>query len=218
MNSEIPPQGPTRRTFLRRSAAVGALSSIGAFLPRQFSAETAQAQDAAKTDPAVIETWMDEWLKNNRAADGNLVMSRFADPIYFLLKPMGWKPNSGQSGYQPVQVPIGFVTDFASVPRVFWSLLRPDGLYAYPAIVHDYMYWTQDRPKEVADSILKFGMEDFGVDSVTSGAIYAAVSNFGSSSWDENRRLKASGEKRTLRKFPTDPTTRWAEWKKGDVF
>ncbi|MDI5166053.1 DUF1353 domain-containing protein, partial [Salmonella enterica subsp. enterica serovar Montevideo] len=33
-----------------------------------------------------------------------------------------------------IEVPVGFVTDLATVPRIFWSLLPPDGEYAKAAI------------------------------------------------------------------------------------
>jgi hypothetical protein len=112
-----------------------------------------------------------------------------------------------------VTVPIGFVTDFASIPRIFWSILPPDGKYTYPAILHDYLYWTQTKTRNVADNILKFGMEDFSVGTVTSTAIYNAVRVFRGSAWDENARLKSMGEKRVLRRFPEDPTATWAAWK-----
>ncbi len=39
-----------------------------------------------------------------------------------------------------IHVPAGFVTDLASVPRIFWTLLPPDGKYAKAAIIHDYLY------------------------------------------------------------------------------
>jgi hypothetical protein len=49
--------------------------------------------------------------------------------------------------------------------------------------------------------------------------IYQAVSRFGQAAWDSNAELKASGEKRLLKKYPSDPTTTWDEWKKQpDVF
>jgi hypothetical protein len=112
-------------------------------------------------------------------------------------------------------VPTGFVTDFASIPRVFWSALRPDGLYTYAAIVHDYLYWTQTRSRQASDMILKFGMEDFAVGTITVEAIYHAVDWFGQGAWDENAKLKAGGEQRILTRFPDDPTTRWDAWKKN---
>lgn len=36
-------------------------------------------------------------------------------------------------------VPLGFITDLASVPRVLWALLPPHGRYAKAAILHDYL-------------------------------------------------------------------------------
>jgi hypothetical protein len=61
--------------------------------------------------------------------------------------------------------------------------------------------------------ILKFGMEDFGIGTAKSFAIYNAVHLFGSNAWNENANLKIRGEKRILKRFPDNPTTTWAEWK-----
>ncbi len=87
---------------------------------------------------------MSEWMKISKASDSPLYMGRFKDPVYFLLHPITWKPNPDQADqYKAVEVPKGFVTDLASIPQVFWNVLRPDDKYAYAAIVHDYLYWTQ---------------------------------------------------------------------------
>ena len=184
------------------ASAIGSVITSSAAIGEEFSA-----------DPRTVELWMDQWMKRDRMAVGSLHLSRFSDPIYFLTKPITWKPNPGQESLPTVTVPIGFVTDFASIPRIFWSILPPDGKYTYPAILHDYLYWTQTRTKEVADNILKFGMEDFSVGTVTSMAIYNAVRAFGGSAWNENARLKSVGEKRVLRRFPEEPTVTWAAWK-----
>lgn len=37
-----------------------------------------------------------------------------------------------------IQIPDGFQTDLASVPRIFWSVLPPDGTYERAAVVHDW--------------------------------------------------------------------------------
>ncbi|MEO8327450.1 MAG: DUF1353 domain-containing protein [Nitrospirota bacterium] len=126
---------------------------------------------------------------------------------------MSWTPNPGQEKYAAVTVPTGFVTDLASIPRIFWSLLRPDGEYAYGAIVHDYLYWEQSRPREEADHILKLAMEDFEIDAPTVVAIYGAVSLSGQAAWNDNAEKKAQGEQRLLTRFPQDPRIRWADWK-----
>jgi Protein of unknown function (DUF1353) len=170
-----------------------------------------------------MQDWMDTLINPRddsvpkdvpRAPSGTLNFSRFADHIYFLLMPIGWKPNPQQAGkYQAVSAPTGFVTDLASIPRIFWSLLPPDGNYAYAAIVHDYLYWTQERPKEEADQILRFAMQDFKINNATIIAIYEAVHLFGGSAWRNNAVLKARGEKRILKQRPTDARVTWTAWK-----
>lgn len=168
----------------------------------------------------VIETWMSTWIKDveTRQPVGALHLGRFVEPMYYVLRPITWKPNPGQESYAAVTVPAGFVTDLASIPRVFFSLLRPDGTYTYPAIVHDYLYWTQERSREESDTIFKLGMQDFEIAGPTIATIHKAVRSGGHVSWRKNAKRKKAGEKRVLRQFPEDPLTRWADWKKKDVF
>lgn len=166
------------------------------------------------------EEWMNTWMNVPKAPGGIIAVSRFKEPIYFLLQPISWKPNPDQVGmFEAVHVPIGFVTDLASIPPIFFSLLRPDGEYTHPAIIHDFLYWTQTRPREVADQILKLGMQEFEIGSGKVNSIYLAVRAAGGSAWRNNEKLKAQGEKRILKKIPDDPRTSWLEWKKRpDVF
>jgi hypothetical protein len=192
----------SRRTFLQTGAGLVASGVLGVAGTR-----TALAQEIT------MEEWMEAWIKDTKLPVGALHVSRFVEPMYFLTKTIGWKPNAGQDGV-PVQVPIGFVSDLASIPRVFWSLLRPDGEYSYPAIIHDYLYWMQDRSRDACDLILKFGMEDFKISPVTVTTIYQAVRVGGGSAWSENAKLKAAGEKRILKIFPDNPLIRWKDWKK----
>lgn len=165
------------------------------------------------------EQWLDILIAKKSLA-GPLYLFRFVERIYVLTKPIAWLPNPGQS-HNRVDVPPGFVTDFASIPRAFWSFLPPDGEYAYAAVLHDYLYWKQSRSREESDEILKFAMEDLKVGVITTGTIYSAVRVGGGSAWDSNKQAKAGGEKRLLKidKLPNDPTTRWEDFKKRqDVF
>jgi len=184
---------------------------VGSASLQRWSCAHAEPKDDRPT-PELVSQWMTAWMTGARLPDGTLHLFRFSNPMYALTKPITWKPNSGQKPTE-VTVPEGFVTDFASIPRVFWSLLRPDGQYTYPAIVHDYLYWIQDRPREEADLILKYGMEDFNVSGVAVSAIYAAVRVGGASAWDNNGRLRRDGERRILQRFPDDPCITWDEWK-----
>lgn len=36
-------------------------------------------------------------------------------------------------------IPAGYRTDFASIPRLFWSILPPHGRYGKAAVVHDWL-------------------------------------------------------------------------------
>lgn len=207
----------SRRQFLRMGRRLAASGIALMAVPSALNTIALAADQGipARKQARTVAAWMAEWMQAARAPGGVLHLSRFKDPIYFLTRPgVGWKPNAGQERYQPVEVPVGFVTDFTSIPRVFWSLLRPDGEYTYPAIVHDWMYWTQERPREEADEIFRLGMQDFAIDGATVATIYNAVRLGGGTAWRGNARLKEGGERRILKVFPDDPRIRWSEWKR----
>jgi hypothetical protein len=63
-----------------------------------------------------------------------------------ILKKDYWRVEEGfryYLGYEDsshyVDVPRGFLTDGASVPRVFWSILPPWGEYGQAVVLHDYL-------------------------------------------------------------------------------
>ena len=76
-------------------------------------------------------------------------------------------------------VPIGFVTDLTSVPRVLWALLPPHGRYAKAAILHDYLL-TKVRAGELsrptADAIFYQAMKVLAVPTWQAWLMYRAVS------------------------------------------
>jgi len=39
-----------------------------------------------------------------------------------------------------IHVPKGYITDFASVPKIFWNIFPPTGKYGKAAVIHDYLY------------------------------------------------------------------------------
>ncbi|EAV2404757.1 DUF1353 domain-containing protein [Salmonella enterica] len=78
-----------------------------------------------------------------------------------------------------ISVPAGFVTDLATVPRIFWILLPPDGKYAKAAIIHDYLYDNALRTKYEADRIFLDGMKVLGVPRWKRTIMYLAVRLFG---------------------------------------
>jgi hypothetical protein len=204
-------------SYFNRRRALLSLAASAAISGGCLAARRSVAQVVGESRTA--EDWIDEWMDRSRLPVGALHLFRFKEPIYALTKSIRWNPNADQLGYQPVDVPTGFVTDFASIPRLFWSVLRPDGPYTYPAIVHDYLYWAQDRPRDVADEIFRFGMQDFDIDDGTIGVIYQVVRLGGSGAWDKNAKMRGEGERRVLVKLPDDPRTSWEDWKqRTDVF
>jgi hypothetical protein len=188
--------------------------------------------DEKKLDPqiaerkAFIQKAMDEnWERvrkeiaelSKRGIHGMMIVTTlkpFGDWDFYFVEGgnIRWQPNAGQK-FQPVEVPLGFVTDLTSIPRVFWQVLRPEGRYAYAAVVHDYLYWEQTRSREEADQILKMAMKDSKVDPKLINTIYLAVRGFGQTAWDNNSRLKKAGERRLLKRVPEDFTISWSEWK-----
>lgn len=166
------------------------------------------------------EDWFDEFL-SSKPSVGALHVFRFADEMYAITKPISWTPTKGENEdtFTPITVPAGFVTDFASVPRIFWQFLPRDGRYTYPAIVHDYLYWLQDRPRETADEIFRLGMKEFRLDPVTINAVYWGVRAGGSLAWRKNAKAKTQGERRILKYLPDNPLITWSSWRnKSEVF
>lgn len=209
----------------RRTVLTGGLSLCAASLMGCTSSSSRRSENLERK--AFIEGAMADLQEDARrqseaqqskgaaAAMSLSTLVPFGDWDYYYVKggPIVWRPNQGQT-FQPVEVPEGFVTDLASIPRVFWQVVTPEGRYAYAAVVHDFLYWTQLRPKSEADQILNLAMEDSKVNDAQRWAIYQAVDKLGQSAWDDNKRLKAKGERRVLAKYPTDLLTSWEDWKK----
>jgi Protein of unknown function (DUF1353) len=218
---------PQRFQSLRMAwAALMILIASIAFVASADAAETQASAERSERRAFIEKATQEQWDRvreavNEMAKRGiypSMIVATlqpFADWDYFVVAGgrITWEPNSGQK-YKSVVVPEGFVTDLASIPRVFWQVLRPEGRHAYAAVVHDYLYWTQSRSREEADMIFKFALQDSKVPSKTVETLYLAVRGLGQSSWDKNAQLTKAGECRLLKRLPTDFTTSWNEWKK----
>jgi hypothetical protein len=134
-------------------------------------------------------------------------MSRFTDALivtpladgktWVILREFGYDVGAEGSGDR-VDVAVGFETDFASIPRLFWAILPRWGRYGNAAVVHDWLYWTQTRPRQAADGIFREGMRVLGVGAVTRLVIYTAVRWFGWIAWIRNRADREAGYDRVL--------------------
>lgn len=98
-----------------------------------------------------------------------------------------------------ITIPAGFITDFASIPRIFWNILPPTGKYGKAAVVHDLLYREprllvkgQWRPivRKTADCILLEAMTVLGVDWFQKDIIYYGVRLGGWLTWWKYRTTK----------------------------
>lgn len=88
-----------------------------------------------------------------------------------------------------VNVPIGFTTDFASVPRIP-GVFDAFGDRAHKAaVIHDYLYHHHEIcDKDTADKVLKEAMLVSGIDPDVADAFYLGVQAFGSSSYESDSK------------------------------
>lgn len=230
------------RPTLSLLAAVACATLVGAWVMPQSTADTQRAERSDWIRAAIrqIQRSFDE-AKQSRMDPGQRLEAEtqdfrperdaspprpttivvrdplvpFKDFDYYYVKGNGitWTPNTGQA-FGAVHVPNGFVTDLASIPRAFWSLIRPEGRHAYAAVVHDYLYWIQARPRLEADEILRIAMQDSDVGLRIRNTVFEAVRAGGQLAWDENAQLKKKGERRILKQFPPNLTISWTAWKR----
>jgi hypothetical protein len=73
----------------------------------------------------------------------------------------------------------GLKTDLTSIPRLFWTVFPKDGDYLEAAIIHDYLYTTQEHSRYISDRIFLNLMKQDGIDFLTRNSFYNAVRLFG---------------------------------------
>ncbi len=76
-----------------------------------------------------------------------------------------------------IEIPAGFETDLASIPRSFMGLIPVNGKHRNAAIVHDYLYVTKPDwcSRSLADSVFLEAMQVLGESRLRRAAMYAAV-------------------------------------------
>ena len=137
----------------------------------------------------------------------------FSDGMHWIVRqPLIYRIGVSQD---TVTVPVGFVTDFASIPQALQSIIRANGPYILPAVVHDYLYWKQACTREQADKVLLLGMIENQVREVHRIAIHDAVRIAGGFAWNDNARERADGFVRVLSadRQQVPPNTSWPQWR-----
>lgn len=137
-----------------------------------------------------------------------LVVSPLADGrTWVLLEPFSYDVGVEGSG-DTIVVPVKFITDFASVPRLFWSVFPQWGKYGNAAVVHDYGYWTKARSRAETDAIFLEGMKVLQVNPFTRGFLYGAVRLFGWWAWWRDAQRRARHERMIAWRIPERATDR----------
>lgn len=91
-------------------------------------------------------------------------------------------PLSYQHNDTVYTAPVGFKTDFASIPKAVRGFIDEDESdIRDAAVIHDWLYSTGELPRSVADIILRDAMRELGAGFVKASVVFLAVRCFGSS-------------------------------------
>lgn len=85
-------------------------------------------------------------------------------------------------GHLQITIPKGFETDFASIPRIFWSIVAPIGKHTLPSVLHDYLYeygYSMDITRKKADKMFYDAMIESKVARITANILWLCVRVFG---------------------------------------
>lgn len=116
-------------------------------------------------------------------------MSRFLTPLraeksgifWTILQPFIYESDLLQT---VIVVPEGFVTDFASVPRLPLMFLLAGDEAHEAAVIHDYLYSKQEVPRDQADAVFKEAMGVTGEPSWRRWLMWAGVRAGGWFAWN----------------------------------
>ena len=101
-------------------------------------------------------------------------------------------PEHAGGQFYDIVVHAGLITDFASTPRLTWSLLPPIGKFSKAAVVHDYLYIRQIGDRAWADRVFLEAMHVSRVNIINRYLYYWGVRAFGWWAWRKWRKVKES--------------------------
>lgn len=101
-----------------------------------------------------------------------------------------------------IRVPVGFATDFNSVPRVFWWIM-PKSQYGLAGLIHDWLYFEGRCSRELADMVFREALEALGAPGWKLKPMYWAVRAGGWRAWDRYR----AGRPASAHQAPVSPTS-----------
>ena len=140
-----------------------------------------------------------------------LTVSPLADGRHWFLREEFGYDVGAEGSEDTVNVPEGFMTDFASVPRPLWWLFPRWGRYGNAAVIHDFCYWDQRRIRKEADGILFEAMGVLAVGTITRYLLYWCVRFFGGWAWWMASRRKRAGCIKIAIRPPAKSIDTWKE-------
>lgn len=112
-----------------------------------------------------------------------------SDGVHWVLKSQLDYWMNDENGSSVISIPAGFVTDFASVPRIFWNIFPPWGRYGNGSILHDWLYTKQEFTRARSDRIFLDAMAALGVNWISRWTIYLALRSGGWIAWNQHREI-----------------------------
>lgn len=106
-------------------------------------------------------------------------------PLKFRLSPNGRSATLLEAatfnflGGPSLEIPVGFHTDFASVPRWLWCIVPPWGRYSPATVFHDFLYSKALLPRWLIDWNFLEHMKKLGVKPWRCRVMYWCVRIFG---------------------------------------
>lgn len=106
--------------------------------------------------------------------------------LFKTLQDLTYIANNGEI----ILVPAGFITDGASIPKIFWSIIGSPftGKYKKPALIHDYLYAIHLTSRKRVDSIFIEGMKYLGVSRIKRVLMWFAVKVGGAFVWQKCKK------------------------------
>ena len=102
-----------------------------------------------------------------------------------------------------ITVPVGFWTDWASIPKPCRAILDRDGPWSRAALAHDFLYFMTYRDdRYFCDQVILHGMIFDRVGSLARTVIYNAVRFGGIWTWERYKRNRYHASF-SLAKMPT---------------
>jgi hypothetical protein len=87
-------------------------------------------------------------------------------------------------------IPAGYITDFASVPRIFRGIVQPGGNHNLATLIHDWLYDTQLGTRKQADEEMLHWLMKAGCSKAKAYTMYLAVRIGGRSWWKKDSKPK----------------------------